>query len=164
MSKHPAISTLVAYGAEAERILLPILSQIVQDGLKKTDGCFNTMDFQGKRTFAELKRRSKDWSYTDERIRQEGWLIPSCKILRGWEELSKGKDVFFFYFWMCDKSLWFYQLREGDFTGPKDHFVPKNHYDQMLHVTIPEEKWTFVTKVENLFEEEQCLITSDYVL
>ncbi len=158
MSRHPGISSLVVYGSEAEQILLPVMSVAVGERMRKTAETMNTMDMEGETVFAELKRRSTDFSYHDEKIKREGWLMPSCKIMRGWEELSKGKRVVFFYFWREDKTLWMYELKEGDFTKTP-HFVPKNHYDQMLHVAIPQDRWTFVATIENQFEEERCLLS-----
>lgn len=156
---HPALSSLKKYGLEGEVKLLASVSVHVGEPVTKTKYEKDTMDMEGATTFSELKRRSSDWSYHDEKIKREGWLMPSSKVMRGWECLSDKKKVFFFYFWMCDKSLWVYEMKEGDFTGSKDHFIPHGHYDNQLHVRIPEEKWTKCAVLSDVvFEEDLCWI------
>lgn len=137
---------------------MDLLSNEVGEPLVKTRETFGLLDFLGQTVVAELKKRTSDWSYLDEKIQQEGWLIPSCKILRGWELLSQGKRVIFFYYWACDKTLWMYELQQGDFTSPGSHFIPKGHCDQMLHVTIPQRKWHALGKVDVSFTEDECWI------
>lgn len=85
--------------------------------------------------------------------------MPSTKILRGWDELSKGKSVFFFYYWGCDKTLWVYEMKEGDFSTAH-HRIPRGHYDQQLHVAIHQDRWSRcdVDLSTVLFEEEGCWI------
>jgi hypothetical protein len=160
MSKHPGISSLVTYGTEGEQLLTSLISVIVGERVTKTAGTFDTMDFAGASSFSELKRRSSDWFYTDEKIQREGWLMPTTKVMKGWEALSEGKRVYFFYFWMRDKSLWMYEMKEGDFNGPNDHNPPKNHYDNQLHVTIQQDRWTRcnVDCSSIVFEEDSCWI------
>jgi hypothetical protein len=160
MSKHPAINCLYSYGSEAEKILMPIVSRVVGDTLKKTSETFDSMDMVGRKTFCELKRRGLTWHYRDAKIKKEGWLMPSNKVMRGWEELSKGKRVFFVYFWSKDKSLWVYEMKEGDFSASGDHFVPKGHYDTQLHVAIPQDRWCRVDVDLSgvVFEEDRCWI------
>lgn len=158
MSCHPCIESKVAYGEEAEEKLIELLSNRVKEPLVKTKETFGILDFSGPSVVAELKKRTSDWSYHDEKIKREGWLIPSCKILRGWEHLSEGKKVFFYYYWACDKSLWEYELLQSDFTAPGSHFVPRGHYDQMLHVAVPQGKWKSLGSVEVAFEEDGCWI------
>lgn len=160
MSCHPAIGGLVQYGTEAEEKLTAVLSDIVGETIKKTLKMFDVLDFQGSSTFAELKRRSSDYFYTDAKIKEEGWYVPSCKIIRGWDELSQGKRVLFFYLWMKDKSLWVYEMQEGDFSSNDCHKIPRGHYDNQLHVAIKEDQWcrcdADLSKI--IFEEETCLI------
>lgn len=159
MSLHPAISSLVTYGYEGEDKLTSAISQCLGEQVIKTASAFDSMDFGSPTYFVELKRRGLDWTYHDTKIKEEGWFMPSCKVIKGWEEISKGKRVFFFYFWSFDKTLWSYEMSATDFTQKDDHFVPKNHYDTMLHVTIPQDKWTFVEKISSIvFEEETCWI------
>lgn len=157
---HPQLSSLKQYGLEGEVKLLASVSVCVGEPVTKTSWEKDAMDMMGATTFSELKRRSSDWCYHDEKIKKDGWLVPSSKVMRGWEELSNGKKVFFFYFWMFDKSLWMYEMKDGDFTQPNDHRPPKNHYDNQLHVWIPEEKWTRckVDLSDVVFEEELCWI------
>jgi hypothetical protein len=160
MSCHPQISSLVAYGSEAEVKLVSILSALMGEPVVKTSGTFDAMDFQGATTFSELKRRSSDHHYTDAKIRTEGWLMPSSKVMKGWQALSEGKRVVFWYFWMRDKSLWSYEMSETDFSQPGSHFVPTNHYDTQNHVTIPQDQWVraSVDCSSLVFEEDLCWI------
>lgn len=158
MSCHPCIASKVAYGEEGEQKLLGLLSDSVGEPLVKTKETYGILDFEGETVVAELKKRTSDWSYGDQKIQKEGWLIPSCKILKGWEQRSLGKRVVFFYYWACDKSLWMYELEDGDFTSAGSHFVPKGHYDQMLHVAVPQARWTRRGSVEVAFEEDGCWI------
>lgn len=158
MSLHPCISSKVAYGEEAEEKLISVLSDAVGEPLVKTSETYGVLDFKGLTVMAELKKRTSDWSYLDEKIQREGWLIPSCKILKGWEQMALGKRVVFFYVWACDKSLWMYELQEGDFTSEGSHFIPKGHYDKMLHVAVPQSKWTNLGTVSVRFTEEECWI------
>lgn len=163
MSYHPAISGLVTYGKEGEEKLMEAISYVVGEAVTKTTATFDTMDFEGHFSFSELKRRSSDWFYCDEKIKREGWLIPSCKVIRGWEELSNEKRVFFFYFWMRDKSLWMFEMKEGDFCNDGDHFIPKGHYDKMLHVAIQQDRWKRINcdMSSIVFEEDTCLISDE---
>jgi len=159
MSCHPCISSLVNYGLEAELKLTLEISKTLQEPIQKTKGTFDSMDFTGPRVFVELKRRGLDFCYHDVKIKEEGWLMPSCKVMKGWSELAEGKRVYFFYFWSFDKSLWMYEMKSGDFTEPGSHTVPKYHYDKMLHVKIPQDSWTFVKTLDELvLEEELCWI------
>jgi len=159
MSQHPNIQALVSYGLEAQQSLEEAISIVLDEPMKQTAATFDTLDFHSKTKFAELKRRTPEWSYHDEKIKKEGWLIPSCKILRGWEELSQGKRVFFFYFWSFDKSLWVFEMKVGDFSQTP-HFIPKNHYDQMYHVAVPQDRWRHceVNLSHLVFEEDLCWI------
>ena len=163
MSVHPSIKSKVVFGTEAEQKLLPILSQAVNEKLHKTSGTFDVMDMVGSGIFAELKRRTSDFSYCDEKIQREGWLMPSCKIIRAWQELSEGKRVVFFYYWGCDKSLWMYEMSEGDFSSGDSHRVPNGHYDRQLHVAIVQDRWSRVDAdlSEVVFEDEGCWITEE---
>lgn len=158
MSCHPCIESKVAYGEEGEQKLLDFLSECVGEPLVKTKETFGVLDFAGETVVAELKKRTSDWSYDDEKIQREGWLIPSCKILKGWEQRSLGKRVVFFYYWACDKSLWMYELQDNDFTEAGSHFVPRGHYDQMLHVAVPQTRWNSLGSVQVAFEEDGCWI------
>ena len=158
MSLHPAITALVSYGEEGEQKLLSVIGEALGEPVTKTKETFATLDFLGETVVAELKKRTSDWSYCDEKIQREGWLIPSCKILKGWEQIHLGKRVVFFYYWACDKTLWMYELEEGDFTAPGSHFIPRNHYDKMLHVAVPQSRWTALGSIDAQFEEEQCWI------
>lgn len=159
MSCHPNIAALVSYGLEGQQSLADAISTVLGEPMEQTTATYDTLDFQSKTLFAELKRRKPEWSYYDEKIKKEGWLIPSCKILRAWEELDKGKRVFFFYFWSSDKTLWVFEMMPGDFSSTP-HFIPKNHYDQMLHVAVPQERWRRceVDLTHLQFEEDQCQI------
>ena len=163
MSLHPNIKSKVIFGTEGEQKLLPVLSQVVGEKLHKTSGTFDCMDMAGERVFAELKRRSMDFSYCDEKIKREGWLMPSCKVIRSWQELSEGKRVIFFYFWSCDKSLWMYEMKEGDFSSEDCHRVPNGHYDKQLHVAILQDRWSRVDVdlSDVIFEDEGCWITEE---
>lgn len=160
MSCHPAISSLVVYGAEAEEELCDVMSSVVGESVRKIHKTFDTMDVRGNTVFGELKRRSRDYHYNDEKIKKEGWLIPSCKIIRGWLEMAEGFEVYLFYFWSSDKTLWYYKMKEGDFCSGDCHKPPKNHYDKQLHVWIPEECWTRVPIDLSglMFEEDECWI------
>lgn len=159
MSCHPAISTLLKYGLEGETKLISIISQVLREPVTKTSGGLDMMDFYSKSFFCELKRRSRDWSYRDEKIKKEGWLVSSSKVIEGWEQKSRGKRVVFFYLWMCDKTLWAYELQDGDFTQPGSHFIPNGHYDNQLHVRIPQDKWTQCGNLSDIvFEEDVCWI------
>lgn len=160
MSKHPAVESLYTYGVEAEEKLLSTISAYVGEPVVRMSGTFDHLDMESKSAFSELKRRTAEWSYHDDKIKKEGWLVPSCKVIKAWEKLSEGKKVFFFYFWMCDKSLWVYEMKEGDFTAAGSHFVPKNHYDSMLHVKIHQDQWKRlnVDLRHVTFEEDVCWI------
>ena len=159
MSCHPCIAQKVSYGTEAEQKLIGVLSAVVGEPLVKTAGTFDCMDLKGDGVFAELKRRGCDWHWSDTKIKEEGWLMPSCKIQRGWRELAKGNRVVFFYFWSQDKSLWMYEMHETDFTACR-HFVPRGHYDNQLHVAIPQQEWQRIAVDVSgiVFEEDTCLI------
>lgn len=159
MSCHPAIHSKVVYGTEGEDKLLPVLSAALGKPLRKIGNSFSVLDFKGEGVFAELKKRTSEWSRQDPKIKNEGWLIPSCKILQSWAEMDKGNEVVFFYFWASDKTLWSYRLKRTDFTTG-GHFVPKGHYDQMLHVAVPEHLWEQVSLdgFDLQFEEDTCWI------
>lgn len=159
MSKHPNINFLVSYGHEGEQQLIQIISTIVGSPLKKTSYTFDSMDMESDTCLVELKRRSDDWFYSDTKIKEEGWLMPSCKVIKAHEAKFDGKRVFFFYFWSRDKSLWSLEIGTGDFCSCP-HFVPKGHYDNQLHVAIPQERWKRETIdcSQLRFAEDECMI------
>ena len=159
MSRHPNINFLVSYGNEGEQQLIKIISDIVGSTLKKTSYTFDSMDMESDSCLVELKRRSSDWSYSDKKIKEEGWLMPSIKVLKAHEVRSEGKKAYFFYFWSKDKSLWSLEIHEGDFCSCP-HFVPKGHYDNQLHVAIPQERWTKHNVDLSMlqFAEDECMI------
>jgi hypothetical protein len=162
MSLHPSISAKVSYGKEGQTALTTVISQILGEEMTETKATFDTLDFESPTIFAELKRRTRDWTYLDKKIQEEGWLIPSCKIHRAWEELARGKRVFFFYFWSFDKSLWMFEMKSDDFSeGEKTHFIPRYHYDTQLHVAAHQSRWTRceVDLSHLVFEEDLCWIT-----
>ena len=158
MSQHPAIQSLLDYGEEGERLLRNVICDWLGEEIEKTPQVFGKLDFLGKTTSSDLKRRTPTWHYTNSQIRQDGWLIPWCKVLDGFDHQHRGKRVYFFYFWSSDKTLWVYELPRGSWSLPP--FTPEGHFDNQLHVGIPEAKWTHIWTAPShvVFEEDTCWI------
>lgn len=154
----------VAYGTRLEPYFLQKLSEVTNDTITKTSYCFSLLDFEGQTSWSELKVRTADWFYTDPKIQEEGWLIPACKFLDAAWKKSEGKDVFFFYYWALDQSLWMIKF-EPTFLMDFLLGIPKDHKDNQLHYFIHQDKWTFCgtlpVDAESLRKPKTCLIIDD---
>ena len=131
------------FGLYYEKILQPALEMSVGQPLVKTAMTTDTMDFEGETCFVELKSRGDQYHYTQSFIKKDGWLLPSCKIRRAREEVEKGKQVVFFYFWTAGKSLWRWDFNESDLVGCKEEY-PLWHHDKQKQIYIKEQCWTRV--------------------
>jgi hypothetical protein len=152
----------IAYGLRYEPVVLPVISKTLSDEIIKTDYCFSLMDFQGKKTWSELKVRSNDYCHTDKCMK-EGWLIPAGKMIWGCHKVSEGFEVWFFYLWERDGSLWAYKFNPEDTTRFKIG-VPDNHADNQLHYWIPEIEWDCIANLDlskTLQKPKKCLIEDD---
>jgi hypothetical protein len=134
------------FGWKCEKILHPILEEVLGEKLVKTSNRFNSIDFKGDYWRPELKSRPK----TDERGKAQDsntyseWLVPTCKE-RLAETLQDG-EVVFFYFWEGDNSLWYIPYSKDTFSSIKrnvpwfssqEHFwIPKELFER-LDVDIP---------------------------
>lgn len=153
----------VAYGLRYEPLILPKIQEFLNDKIMKTAYCFSLLDFDGISTWSELKVRTLDFHYTDKVIQEEGWLIPACKVLEAWRRCDQ-KDVWFFYLWERDGSLFAMKFDSQYFTTliPR---VPKFHQDSQLHYYVPSEKWVKVAdlKIDDELRRspKQCLILDD---
>jgi hypothetical protein len=127
-------------GLYYEKILHPTLEKIVGETLVKTASCFDEVDFEGETCFVELKTRSDKYHYSQSFIQKDGWILPSCKIMRAREEVKKGKKVFFFYFWKAGKSLWIWEFSEEGCLGAKEEY-PSWHQDGQKHIYIKQSNW-----------------------
>jgi hypothetical protein len=152
----------IEYGLRYEPVLLPVISKVLDDTITKTDYCFSLMDFQGEKTWSELKVRSSDYSHQDKCM-EEGWLIPAGKMIWACHKVSEGFDVRFFYLWERDGSLWSYKFHPYDTTRFKVG-VPDNHADNQLHYWIPPKEWEFISVLDlskALHRPKKCLIVDD---
>ena len=127
-------------GLYYEQVLKPTLEKVIGEPIQKTESETDTMDFYSEHFFLELKVRSDSYHYTQEFIKRDGWIVPTCKIMRAIEETKKGKKVLFFYFWMAGKSLWCYEFNERDLSEMKDKY-PEWHRDHQQQTYIPESLW-----------------------
>lgn len=130
-----------ALGLYYEKVLQPALEKAVGESLVKTTEEMDTMDFEGKTCFVELKTRGDQYHYSQSFFKKDGWLLPSCKIVRAREEVKKGKKVFFFYFWRAGKSLWMWEFSEAGVLGAKQEY-PSWHQDGQQQTYIKEQFWT----------------------
>lgn len=141
-ASHPFHKTSV-WGLYYERCLLPFLQQSVGEELTKTEEQFDTMDFVSKNCFVELKSRSDQYHYSQEFIKNKGWMLPTCKIQRAIKEVEQGKRVIFFYFWKAGKSLWRWDFHPEDLKDCKDEY-PDWHRDQQKQTYVKENHWVRV--------------------
>lgn len=153
----------VAYGTHLELVLLPKLSEYLNQPIKKTTYEYSLLDFSGQHFWAELKVRTSDYHYSDPKIKEEGWLIPACKIRQAQLEyyLNK-KDVYFFYLWERDSSLWVYKYNPQDFVALKSR-IPQWHLDKQHHYFLPESCWKLISflKIDYPKRGNKCLISDD---
>lgn len=153
----------IAFGLRYEPLLMPVLCKTLNDTIKKTDYCFSLMDFEGEETWSELKVRSSDYSHTDECMK-EGWLIPAAKMIWASHKLSEGKDIYFFYLWERDGSLWSYKFHPADMNKFKIG-VPNNHAENQLHYWIPVKEWEFIARLKiepsPFSAPKQCFISDE---
>jgi hypothetical protein len=131
------------FGLYYEKVLQPALEKSVGEPLMKTSDEMDMMDFEGDTCFVEVKTRSDQYHYSQEFIKKDGWLLPSCKIARAREEAKKGKTVVFFYFWKAGKSLWRWDFSEESFLDCNEKY-PEWHHDQQKQAYIKEQNWTRV--------------------
>lgn len=135
------------FGWQCEKILHPILEEILEEKLTKTSNRFNTLDFRGEYWCPELKSRPAK----DERGRFQDsntyidWLVPTCKEKIA-DSLGDNGEVIFFYFWQGDNSLWFCKYdkevfsdirREVPFFSKQEHFYIPKHLFERIDVEIP---------------------------
>lgn len=130
-------------GLYYEKVLQPALETAVGETLVKTAEERDTMDFEGETCFVEVKTRSDQYHYNQPFIKNDGWLLPFCKIVRARQEVKKGKRVVFFYFWKAGKSLWRWDFSEEGCLGAKEEYPPW-HQDKQKQVYIKEQHWTRV--------------------
>ena len=126
-----------------EMVLKPALEKAVGEPLVKTSEDLDTMDFEGKTCFVELKSRSDQYHYSQWFIKRDGWILPTCKITRARQEVKEGKKVVFFYFWKAGKSLWRWDFSEGGLLDAKEKY-PDWHQDKQKQTYIKERHWVRV--------------------
>lgn len=153
----------VAYGTALEPILLPKLKAILNNDIQKADYEFSFLDFKGKNCFAELKVRTEDYHYTDPKIQSEGWIIPACKFIEANWSVSQGSDVYFFYLWVRDGSLWMFKYNPA-FMNIFPLAVPEGHNENQLHYYVAQEFWKKVDTLDitqGFLKPRRCLIEDD---
>jgi hypothetical protein len=151
----------VRYGTALEPVILPKISAYLNDKIQKTEYQFSFLDFQGHRTWAELKVRTSDYHHTDS-VMREGWLLPACKIREAERMFRKGIEVYFFYLWERDGSFWVYKYNPKDFATLVPR-VPSWHKDKQLHYFVPTHLWKLIDKLKIDWPKrvKKCLITDD---
>ena len=149
----------VRYGLRYEPLLLPKISEFLNDTLVKTNYCFSMLDYEGIRTWSELKVRSSNHSRSDPWF-ENGWLLPACKFLEAAAKVSdEHKEVWFFYLWERDGSLWAYKYHPDDMNRFRLD-VPSFHNDNQLHYYVPQDRFQFVCnlQIEDSLKKDKCLI------
>ncbi len=121
-------------------VLKPALEKAVGEPLVKTSEDLDTMDFEGKTCFVELKTRGDQYHYSQWFIKRDGWILPTCKITRARQEVKEGKKVVFFYFWRAGKSLWRWDFSEEGLKDCKEEY-PSWHQDLQKQTYIKEHHW-----------------------
>jgi hypothetical protein len=124
-------------------VLKPAMEKAVGESLVKTSEDNDTMDFEGKTCFVELKTRGDQYHYSQWFIKKDGWLLPTCKITRAHEEVREGKRVIFFYFWTAGKTLWRWDFSSDGLKDSKEDY-PSWHQDYQKQTYIKERHWTRV--------------------
>jgi hypothetical protein len=130
-------------GLYYEKVLKPALEKAVGEPLTKTSEDLDTMDFEGKTCFVELKTRGDQYHPSLWYIKKDGWILPTCKITRAREEVKEGKRVVFFYFWRAGQSLWRWDFGEEGLKDAKEEY-PEWHQDLQKQTYIKERHWTRV--------------------
>ena len=148
----------VRYGLLYESYLIPVLSDFLHDTLQKTSYCYSMLDFFGSRTWSELKVRTSNHKRSDPWF-QDGWLLPACKFLEAAEKSDNQTDVWFFYLWESDGSLWGYKFNPDDMNRFPLR-VPSFHNDNQLHYYVPESEFQLVGHIDihDNLKNDKCLI------
>ena len=120
------------------------MEMILGENLTPTVKFYDTMDAESENYWVEIKTRSKTYHWEDK-IMEEGWLIPACKIKRAMEE--KTKKVCFYYYWKSDCSLWELEFSPAAIEGLEPS-VPWWHKEKQLHYKIPQDRWTKIEFVD----------------
>lgn len=144
----PPITQRHIFGWKCEKVLHPILEEVLEEPLVKSSNRFNTIDFKGAYWKPELKSRPA----VDERGRHQDsttyseWLVPTCKEALA-KSLNGEGEVVFFYFWEGDNTLWYISYdsevfktirRETPFWTSQEHFfIPRELFTQ-VEVEIPQ--------------------------
>lgn len=137
----PPITKRHIFGWKCEKVLHPILEEILDEPLQKTSNRFNTIDFRGAYWRPELKSRPT----IDERGKKQDsstycdWLVPTCKEVLA-KTLENG-EVIFFYFWEGDNTLWYIRYDSDIFKGIRRE-IP--YFSNQEHFYIPKELFTQV--------------------
>ena len=133
------------FGWKCEKILHPILEEVLQEPLTKTSNRFNSIDFKGSYWTTELKSRPKidERGQPQDSERFNTWVLPCCKVvLPETQELVDDSEIdgeiAFFYFWEGDNSLWFCRYNKQKFETYL-RGVPVWHTQE--HFFIPRRDW-----------------------
>ena len=142
---HP-IHTRYNQGIEGQYFLQSSIEKHLGESIVWTTCQTDTMDAESKTYWIEIKRRLGTYHYSNKIIREEGWVIPVCKMERARQEKKKTR---FYYFWDSDQSLWYWEFNP---TQLRDMMIkiPTNHRDNQPHYYIPQSFWKKV--------EMDCLI------
>jgi hypothetical protein len=136
---HP-VHTRLPYGLEGQTLVKPRIESHITEPIVFTSATYDTMDAESDSYWIEIKRRSKQYHWSQPLLLREGILIPACKIERA---KTEQKTVRFYYLWDSDDSLWFWDYNEKDLlTCRKD--IPPWHRDKQEHYYLPQRVWSSV--------------------
>lgn len=127
-----------SWGFSLEKRLHSHLEKIIGQDLVKTSYQYDTIDFEGKDYFVELKGRPRigfeSKKYQDSNT-FNSFLVPSCKVLG-----ADKKHVVVFYYFEGDNTLWKceYNYKWQNFNKGYPSASTQQHY------WVPKKCWTQV--------------------
>ena len=142
-----------AYGKKNEDIIQHFLPLIYGEAFRHTTAEKDELDFVSENYWVELKTRKPTYSWCDDVIKREGFLMPHCKLIRA---LNERRATKFLYYWKKDHSLWEWSFTEDAAKSLKP-FVPHFHYTKQVHVNIPFDWWKRIGTID---EETMTLARS----
>jgi hypothetical protein len=127
----------VKFGLSWEKELMPLCAKVLNEEFVKTSYEYDTMDFQGKDCWAELKVRGP--SYYPCQF--QSWLLPYCKIQRA---MTEEKQVFYFYYWTSTKQLFVIEYNKELFDTFRVD-CPEWKQDKQIQIWVPSQHWEEIT-------------------
>jgi hypothetical protein len=125
------------FGKQNELELLPFLENYLGEPITETKKVYDTIDGTTSTKDIEIKSRSPSYDWDTWFMKENGWLLPACKIDHA---KHSGKPFHCFYYWKKDGSIWEWVYKPEDMEG-LIAYIPSFHKEKQYHYDIPFRYW-----------------------